>query len=273
MKERDNYTVREVVRVKEGVARKVNDKIVREEPVTIFLNDEELVTLMCTPEELKYLALGFLCSEGFLEEKADLEDLRVDGEKGLIHVETRNKTPDLAKDLYGRRTITTGCGKGTTFFTAWDSLRSKPVPDDGFRVEAAYLLTLIKSLQERAELFQETGGVHSTALCSLEGIIYFSEDVGRHNALDKIAGRCFWDERSLKDKILVSSGRISSEIMLKTAKLQVPVLVSRSAPTVLALELAAEMSVTLVGFARGRRMNIYTCPQRIVLDHVEEKVD
>lgn len=265
----NRYVIREIMRIKTGEKQNMEDKIAREEPVTIYLNDTELVTLMCTPEKIDYMAVGFLCSEGFLERKADIKDIRVDEEKGLVFVETYNDTSPLVEKLYGSRTITTGCGKGTTFFTAWDALRSKPVEKKGFKVKVSYLLYLMKSLQENAEIFQETGGVHSAALFDLQESMYFAEDVGRHNALDKIVGMCIWQELDIKDKILVSSGRISSEIMLKAAKLQVPVVVSRAAPTAMGLDIASEMSITMVGFARGKRLNIYTCPERIINDAME----
>ena len=263
----DKYFSVQIVRVKDDDGERMEDWVAREEPITIFLNSDELVTLMCTPEKLDYMALGFLRSEGFVENKSEVKSLQVDAEKGLVYVETYGDTSPLAEKLYGSRTITTGCGKGTTFFNAWDSLRSKPLDVGDFQVRVSYLLQMINSLQKQAVIFKETGGVHSAALCDTEGIAYFAEDVGRHNALDKIVGQCLWEEMEINDKILVSSGRISSEIMLKAAKLQVPVVVSRAAPTSKGVALAEEMSITMVGFARGRRLNIYTCPERIIIDN------
>ncbi len=254
----------EVVMVRGGDGDSVMDKVVREVPVTVYYNGSELVTLLCTPDKLDFLVLGFLRSEGFLEGKGDVKDLRVDDEKGLVYVETHGKK-DLAEKLYGRRTVTTGCGKGTTFFSAWDSLRSKPVTGD-FQISSSQISSLMQQMQDKAAVFKETGGVHSAALCNREKVLYFAEDVGRHNALDKIVGECMWSEVGLKDKVFVSSGRLSSEMMLKAAKLEVPVVVSRSAPTTLGMEIAQKMSITMVGFARGRRLNIYTNPERIMID-------
>ncbi len=266
MEQNYNYAPREIIKVKEGIPEKMEDKVAREEPVTIFLNDKELVTMMATPVDLEYLALGFLCSEGFLESKDDVLKLHADIEKGLIYVNSKEEKAAWAEQLYGRRTITTGCGKGSTFFSAWDSLRSRPANDE-FRVDASWILFLVKSMQEKAQIFRETGGVHSAALGDEKGIQIFTEDVGRHNALDKIVGQCFWKDISLTDKVLISSGRISSEMMLKAAKLQVPVVVSRAAPTTLGVDLAEKMSITMVGFARNKRLNIYSCPERIVMDN------
>ena len=255
------FDSKEVVFYRDGEFRVGDDKVVFESPVTIFFNGTELVTLLCTPLKLDYLVLGFLRSEGFIDSKVDVKDIQVDAPKGLVAVESREKK-DLAEKLYGRRTVTTGCGKGTTFFTAWDSLRSRPVKSD-FQVSAPRILTLMEQMQKKAEIFKETGGLHSAALCSSEELLFFSEDVGRHNALDKIVGESLWHELELKDKILISSGRISSEMMLKAAKLEVPIVVSRSAPTELGINIAEKMNITLIGFARGRRLNIYNRPDRV----------
>lgn len=257
------FDEKEVVMVRGDDADTVSDKVVREYPVTIYLNGGELVTLLCTPEKLDYLALGFMRSEGFIEGKADVKDIRADYEKGLVYMETREKK-ELAGKLYGRRTVTSGCGKGTTFFSAWDSLRSKPVTGD-FKITCTQVLDLMRQMQERARVFRETGGVHSAALCDREKVLFFCEDIGRHNAIDKIVGESIWNESDLKDRILVSSGRLSSEMMLKAAKLEVPIVVSRSAPTTLGLEIAEKMSITVIGFVRGQRLNIYTSPERIIL--------
>ena len=255
------FETKEVVFYRDGDFKGGDDKVVFESPVTIYFNGTELVTLLCTPLKLDYLVLGFLRSEGFIESKSDVTDIQVDPKKGAVAVESREKK-ELAEKLYGRRTVTTGCGKGTTFFTAWDSLRSRPVKSD-FEVGALRILSLMGQMQKKAEIFKETGGLHSAALCSSEELLFFSEDVGRHNALDKIVGETLWHELELKDKILISSGRISSEMMLKAAKLEVPIVVSRSAPTELGINIAQKMEITLVGFARGRRLNIYNRPDRV----------
>jgi FdhD protein len=242
------------------------DTVVREAPLTIYLNGQEFVTLLCTPELLDMLAVGFLRSEGLVGSYGDIVSLRVDGEQGFVFVETEGGK--LAEKLYGKRTITSGCGKGTVFFSVLDSLQSKPV-ESALTISAAEILSLMRELQERAHLFRLTGGLHSAALCSRKEVVYFCEDIGRHNAVDKIAGLCLRDGVELHDKILVTSGRISSEILVKSAKLGIPVLVSRSAPTSLSIELGEKLGLTLVGFARGRRFNIYSRRDRIPTE--EEK--
>jgi len=252
----------EIVRIKNLHRYSDKDQVVMETPLTIFLNEREFVTLLCSPDKLDYLAVGFLRSEGLINTAEDLANITVDYEKGIVFV--RTKAPaDLVEKLYGKRTITSGCGKGTLFFHVLDSLQSKPVESD-MQIGAETLIKLMTSLQENSVLFKTTGGVHSAALADKEKILFCSEDIGRHNAVDKIVGECIIKKIPLSDKILLSSGRLSSEIVIKGAKLGMPFIVSRSAPTSLSVELAEQMGITLVGFVRGRRLNVYSHDYRIV---------
>lgn len=260
---KEDLTARvEVTVIRDGARNVARDRVIVEKPLTIYLNGEELVTLLCTPDKLDCLALGFLRSEGILASMDEVAGLRLREDEGLAEVELKDGGKGLAEKIYGKRTVTSGCGKGTLFFSALDSMRSRPVASK-LVVSAEKLFALVRALHEQSELFRETGGVHSAALAEEQGIIIFAEDIGRHNAVDKIIGNCLLQGLSLEDKILVSSGRTSSEIMLKTAKLGIPILVSRSAPTSLSVELAKKMQITLVGFVRGKRMNIYSHDWRV----------
>lgn len=252
----------DILRVKSGNKTEEKDQVVVEMPLTIFLNGSELVTLLCSPFLLDCLAVGFLRSEGFLSSSSDLEEVSLDLEKGFVYVRIAANV-DLEEKLYGKRTITSGCGKGTVFFNVLDSLQSKPVVSS-LTVSSEKLLALMKEMQDGSALFKATGGVHSAALSDKERLLFSSEDIGRHNAVDKIVGRCILENISMEDKILLTSGRLSSEIVIKGAKIGFPVIISRSAPTTLSVELAAKLGITLVGFARGRRLNVYTNSHRIV---------
>jgi len=258
------YQEKEVNYLKDGHLKKIMDKIVIEHPLTIFLNQREIITLMCTPEKLEYLATGFLYSEGFLQTKRHLRQVDLEKEKSVVQVETTQEPP-LAEKLYGKRTLTTGCGKGSIFYSAWDSFKSKTV-ESRVRMPVSSLQRHLRSLQQRSLLFKQTGGVHSAALCCSDRVIFFCEDVGRHNAVDKIVGECLEKEINLEDKALVCSGRLSSEMLLKTAKLGIPVLVSRAAPTTLSVDMAISAGITLVGFARGKRSTVYSHQERIIHD-------
>ncbi len=257
----NRFIEHEVIRISEEKTEKFKDRVVEEKPVTIYLNDQEFVTLMCTPEKLDYLTLGFLRSEGFIKDREDVLSLKVDEEKGTVEVKTR-EPGELAEKLFGKRTITSGCGKGSIFFNVLDSLTSRPVESEIY-LSPAEVFYLMKELQKRAELFKLTGGVHSSAIASKEGILFFCEDLGRHNAVDKLLGECLAKDIYLEDKMLITSGRLSSEILLKSAKIGVPILLSRSAPTSLSVELAKKLGITMVGFIRGKRMNVYAGEWRI----------
>jgi FdhD protein len=240
----------------------VGDQVVIEAPLTIYLNGSELVTLLCTPEKIDCLALGFLRSEGFVTALDDLKSVRPRAEEGLVEVELKDQK-GLEEKLFGKRTITSGCGKGTIFYNVLDSLRSAPLTGT-LKISAAKVWELNGELQKKALLFKTTGGVHSAALADSEQLLYFHEDIGRHNAVDKIIGECLLNGTATEDKALFTSGRLSSEILLKAAKLKIQLIVSRAAPTSLSVELAEALNITLVGFVRGRRMNIYSHPWRVV---------
>lgn len=253
---------RKIVRLRDGVPEDTEDLVVAEAPVTIYLNGTELVTLLCTPEKIDRLAIGFLSSEGLLAAPDDLASIRVKADEGLVEVELVEGAGGLEK-FYGKRTITSGCGKGTVFFNVIDSLRSRPLTGK-LKIEAEILLKMMKEMHAQAGLFKETGGVHSAALADGDRLLYFYEDIGRHNAVDKIIGACFLEGIETEGKYLLLTGRISSEILLKAAKLNIELLVSRAAPTNLSIELADHLNITLVGFMRGSRMNIYSHPEKIL---------
>jgi FdhD protein len=254
--------MRRILRVDGDGVREMDDAVIDEVPLTIYLNGQEFVTLLYTPELADVLAIGFLRSESLIKSFSDITSLRFDRERSFVFVETKGST--LAEKLYGKRTITSGCGKGTVFFSVLDALKSEPVVSD-LRVSPPQLFTLIRQLQDKAVIFKATGGVHSAALCEGDEMLYFCEDIGRHNAVDKIVGICLRSGIPLKDKILLTSGRISSEILVKTVKLGIPVLISHSAPTLLSVDLADELGVTLIGFVRGRRFNVYTHKSRVTV--------
>lgn len=248
-------------KIKNGESVPIEDPVTRETPLTVYLNDEELVTLLCTLEYSDELAVGFLHSEGFLKSRDDIIEIKSNPELGSVHVKSK-RTAAIAKETFLKRYITTGCGKGSTFYHLSDAV-CQPV-SDGFRVKSEEIFNLMTQAQRMSELFKETGGVHSSAICTREKILFFREDVGRHNTVDKLAGRCLLDNISLDDKILITTGRISSEILIKTAKMGIPLLASRSAPTDLAVKHAQDLGITIAAFVRNQRMNVYSYPERVI---------
>ncbi|MTI84904.1 MAG: formate dehydrogenase accessory sulfurtransferase FdhD [Firmicutes bacterium] len=236
------------------------DIVIKEAAYTLFVNNEEVVTQLCSPSNIEELATGFLCAEGFLSRRDDLLGLTVNHQDGLIWAETSSPRPTG----FLQRSITSCCGRGrASFYFRNDTDNIGPVQGE-IKVSAEQLRSLGHKMEASGELFRTTGGTHGAALCLPGNIICFFEDVGRHNAVDKIFGYCLLNDIARHDKLLVFTGRVSSEILLKVARMNIPLLASRSAPTHLALQLARELKVTVVGFMRKGRMNIYTYPERVV---------
>jgi FdhD protein len=251
-----------IYKYEDGTLRKTLDEIVRESPLTIFLNGQEFATMVCTPEHLDELVIGFLASEGFIRQKDEIKDIIIDENKGVAYVDLHVKVT-ASHEFHSKRFIGSCCGKSRQFYFHNDARTAKTstsnitlTPDD--------CLTIMKKLQDQSVIFRETGGVHNAALFSGDEIIVCRTDIGRHNALDKILGYCIENKISVKDKIIAFSGRISSEVLLKAAKIGVGVILSKSAPTDLAIKLAEDLNITAIGFVRGDSFNIYSHSHRIV---------
>jgi FdhD protein len=247
-----------IQRITANSKEQAEDIIVREFPLTIILNGQELVTLLCSPADLKYLAIGFLFSEGQVKNKDDIKRVILDEAKGVVRIETAET---MDSETVFKRLITPGCGRGASFYSAADSGLEKV--ESNLTLKATDVFELMKEFQHRSLVFRATGGVHSAALCDNQQIIIFSEDIGRHNAIDKIFGQALEKNLQLENLIVLTSGRVSSEIIVKIARRKIPVLISKSAPTSSGVKLADELDITLVGFVRGTRMNVYTHDWRI----------
>ena len=251
-----------ILRLTEEGQRHADDIVVREFPLTIILNNQELVTLLCTPTHLDYLAIGFLSSEGLLKSKDEIKKITVDDQRGVVRLETEEDNKQ-AGELVFKRLITSGCGRGTSFYSAADVIGQTKV-ESKTNISAVEVFELVREFQHRSQIFRTTGGVHSAALCDTKNILVFSEDIGRHNAIDKIFGECVLKDISTDGRVIITSGRVSSEILLKAAKRNIPLLVSKSAPTNMGVKLAGELGITLIGFVRGKRMNVYSNDWRLV---------
>jgi len=252
-----------IIRLKGDHVVETTDQVATEIGFSLTVNDKQVVTLLCTPTELDCMAIGFLLSEGLLQDRDALLDIQVDEEKFTVSV-TLKGLPDNIDNAFHKKTITSGCGHGITFTDATDLQKLAP-NRSALTISKGEIEDLMRKFRSISRLFLETGGVHSAALADRENILLFSEDIGRHNAVDKLIGKAFLQGIPVQDKILLSSGRISGEIMTKVIRNRIPVLVSRTAPTCMSITYAEDHGVTLVGFARSDRMNIYTHPGRIVL--------
>ncbi|WP_047982233.1 formate dehydrogenase accessory sulfurtransferase FdhD [Ornithinibacillus contaminans] len=252
----------EIIRFTGANSLIVEEEIAEEFPITIMINGEEFATMVCSPVDLEELIIGFLASEGIIRVYKEIKNLSIDSRLGFAYVEL-TKAIDLTQQDHSKRFIGSCCGKSRQFYFKSDVKTAKTVRSNlTITVEQCY--HLMKELQESSDQFRRTGGVHNAALATTEGLLDVRTDIGRHNALDKVFGNILKEQIPLADKLIVFSGRISSEVLLKIAKIGVGILLSKSAPTDLALKLAHDLGITTIGFARGNKMNVYTHPQRIL---------
>lgn len=252
---------RKIKRVTGELSEYLEDMIVSEFPLTIYINEQESDTLLCTSENLEFLVLGHLKSAWFIHDKGDIESLIIDQEKGLAHVQLSG---DLPFDLK-RRYITSGCASSAMYYDTLDavSLRHRKVGE--YSLKGSMVSKNMKTFHEQADLFEQTGGVHMAALFHEDEILCCFEDIGRHNAVDKIIGYMVHEEMDTENLMIYVSGRISSEMVLKCIKSDIGVLVSRSAPMDLAVKLAENFGMILIGFARGNRYNIYSGEAQVLM--------
>jgi len=257
-----------VWRYEEGAIHNVTDTIVTEFPITIILNGQEFATLVCSPEHIEELIIGFLASEGIIHHYKEIKELTIIEATGRAIIET-HKINKLNVLFHSKRIVTSCCGKSRQSFYFYNDARTvKPIDSVNVKISIEQCFHLMQLMQESSDIFQDTGGVHNAALCDRNGIIIARTDIGRHNALDKIYGHCLQRSIPLSDKIIVFSGRISSEVLLKVAKIGCGIVLSKSAPTELALRLAEELHITTVGFLRSHSLNIYTKPDRIDFQNI-----
>lgn len=241
----------------------VEDTIVTEHPVTIMLNQQEFATLVCTPDHIEDLVIGFLASEGIIGSYRDIRGIRIIETNGYVFVDA-GKVDKFNQMFHSKRYVTSCCGKSRqSFYFYSDAKTVKSFPASNVKVSFDDCFRLMSMMQQTATIFQTTGGVHNAALCDKNEIVLSRLDIGRHNALDKIYGYCLKNDVPLYDKIMVFSGRISSEVLVKVAKIGCEIVLSKSAPTELALKLADELGITTVGFIRNESLNVYTHPERI----------
>ena len=254
-------------RFTEKGAEEIEGEVTKELPLTIILNNQELVTLLCSPTDLRYLAVGFLASEGLINGKDEIKKVTVDDRRGVVRIESE-ATREFDSELIFKRVISSGCGRGTSFYSAADADSQKV--DSQMKMSADEVFALVNEFQHGSKLYLATHGVHSAALCDRKSILVFNEDIGRHNAIDKIFGKCLLEDISTDDRAMITTGRITSEILHKVAKRGIPIIISISAPTDLGVRIADNLGITLIASARGKKMNVYTGAWRIERDGKQE---
>jgi FdhD protein len=227
----------------------------QEMPFTLYLNSQELVTILCSPNKLNCLTLGYLAAEGIIRGIKDVAAMRVCEDDSLADVKLSRSDFVLPQ----KRVLTSGCGGGVSLNAA----DVGPRLESDLKTSPERMLSLMREMLSNAALYNLSGGIHTSALADLNRIEVLGEDIGRHNTLDKILGECLLREISTRDKILITSGRISSEMLRKAARMGTPIVASLTSPTERAVLLARELEICLAGYARGSHLTVYSKPDRL----------
>lgn len=237
--------------------------IAAERPLTIYLDKREVVTLMTMGCEPELLILGWLRNQNLLTDLDQLKAIQVDWETDSVAITTFNGVAGLDKKL-GRKTVTTGCGQGTVFGNLMDNLERLRLPE--VELKQSLIYALLKNLSAHNDVYKRAGAVHGCALCAGTEIAAFVEDVGRHNAVDALAGYMWLHGISGHDKVFYTTGRLTSEMVIKVAQMGIPVLLSRSGITQMGLEIAQKVGVILIARAKGQHFMVYHGAEQITLD-------
>lgn len=258
---------RRFVRFRAEEGQTVEEPVIAEMRLRIEVDGVELVELMCSPHRVNALVLGFLYHEGIINSVEDIAALRVCLPDGLAEVRLARPAPPLPT----RRIVTSGCTGGISFGAYLDEIESLRLPPDGVRVHPTRVYTALRQLYDRSTLYNQSGGVHTSVLIDPTspvdpeaGILAVGEDIGRHNTLDKLRGEALLNDLPTHGMMIVSSGRISSEMLLKAALMGVPLVGSRTSPTGMAVTLGEHLGLTVIGYIRSSSMNVYTHPHRVV---------
>lgn len=247
---------RRIIKRVGSTSEEVEDLLAVERQIIISVGDKEVLRLYCTPAMIREFVVGFLLNEGIIKGHFCADSISIETNEDMsisvnIPTDKEASTEGMVR--------TSGCVGGVTF-----QRKEFVKVSDGFFVDAAAIRTLYKEFNQMSVLFKATGCMHSAAVCDRDKIVVMAEDIGRHNAVDKVIGHCIIENLIFADKMLLVSGRLSSEIVSKCARWGIPVLVSRTSPTSYAVEIAEKAGITLIGFVRGERFNIYSNAQRIL---------
>jgi FdhD protein len=237
--------------------------VVAERPLTIFLNDQEIVTAMTVGDHPKLLAVGYLVNQAMLQHDDALSAVEYDEESEVVVVRTERATD--YEEMMRHRIRTSGCAVGTVFGQVMENFEDATLDPD-VRIRTSTLYTLSRKITLQPSLYLKSGAIHGCALCEGERVLLYVEDVGRHNAADKVAGWLWLNHVDASRMLLYTTGRLTSEMVIKTVQMGIPALVSRSGFTAQGVELAVQANLTLVGRVRGRRFLALAGTQRLILD-------
>jgi FdhD protein len=263
----DNYRIMigpkqsvQVILVEENRAKQKRAEIIVETPVSLTINGEIWLTLMCTPVDLEYLAAGFLFNEGVIQSAKEIASIHVCDAGDNIDLWLQHKAEKPSK---WRRT--SGCTGGITSVDA-NMHASNIHSHNADTITPNQVSRLVEALFESQDIYRVAGGVHTSALSDGQIILAVAEDIGRHNTMDKIAGRCMMEHINSSEQILITTGRISSEMLQKADRMDISIVISRTSPSSLSIQMAEQWGITLIGYARRNSFRIYAHPERILLD-------
>ncbi|MDC1427997.1 formate dehydrogenase accessory sulfurtransferase FdhD [Rhodospirillaceae bacterium] len=242
---------------------KITTSVVIERPLTIFLNGQEIVTVMTVGDYPDMLAVGFLLNQNMLRMDDELISIDYDSDIDVVVVRTKRET-NFEQQLK-KKTLTSGCAQGTVFGDLMEKFEKISIKSSTI-LKTTWLYSLSQKINSTPSLYLKAGAIHGCVLCREDQPLVYMEDVGRHNAIDKIAGYMFLKGISAEDKIFYTTGRLTSEMVIKTVQMGIPILISRSGFTAWGVELAKEAGLTLIGRAKGRRFTALSGIERILYD-------
>jgi FdhD protein len=249
---------------------KLTKQIACERPLTVMLNWKEVVTLMTLGSRPESLVLGYLKNQSFIADPEALESVIIDWETHTAAVVTKEDTQQVESALK-KKTVTSGCGQGTMYGNVMKQLEGYQVPQTPLKQSEIY--TALEALTHYNDTYKKAGAVHGCAVCQGDQVLSFVEDVGRHNAVDTLAGEMWINQESGQDKIFYTTGRLTSEMVIKVAQMGIPVLLSRSGVTQMGLDLAKKFGITTIARAKGLRFQVFTGAEKIEFNVKGSKVD
>ena len=238
-------------------------RVTVERPLTLFLNSREIVTMITICDHPEYLAVGYLVNQNMLGPEDKITEINY--EKDIETVVVRTAVETDFEDKLPKKTLTSGCAQGTVFGDVMESFEGSMLPEN-MQIKTSWLYSLVKKINTMPSLYRSAGAIHGCVLCQEDRVLLYVEDVGRHNAVDKIAGYMYLNGISGADKIFYTTGRLTSEMVIKTVQMGIPILTSRSCFTAWGVELARQVGLTLIGRARGRRFVALAGVDRIIYD-------
>ena len=259
----DDPRLTQTVRGIDHEGRAVDTAVVYERPLTLFLNDQEIVTMMTIGDYPDYLAVGYLLNQNMLRRDDEIVGIDYDQELEVVVVRTARAT-DYEEKLK-KKVRTSGCAQGTVFGDVMEQFEQVELPADAI-LKTSWLYALTRKINTAPSLYLKAGAIHGCVLCAEDRPLLYMEDVGRHNAVDKIAGYMFLNGISPEGKIFYTTGRLTSEMVIKTVQMQIPILISRSGFTAWGVDLARQANLTLIGRAKGKRFIALAGESRIVFD-------